>query len=227
VKLKKRNKNTDHLLVFLPDNPVTINYRGYGVYKCDTWTQGPVLLQSLRLLENFNLKSMGFCSADYIHVAVESMKLVYADRDKYYGDPSFSVVPLKQLLSDQYTKPRVPLIDMNNASIEIRPGDPYNMTAYTGPGQYWPGEHGTTTCVVVDKWGNAVAATPSSNGEYGICESLGIAHNTRMTSFNTQKNHPNCIQPGKRPRITLTPTIVLKDKKIVIAMSVAGGDMQD
>ncbi|MDQ1297127.1 MAG: gamma-glutamyltranspeptidase / glutathione hydrolase [Bacteroidota bacterium] len=209
------------------EQPVTINYRGYDVYKCNTWTQGPVLLQSLKLLENFNLKSMGFCSADYIHITVESMKLAYADRDKYYGDPAFSVVPLEKLLSDQYTKLRIPLIDMNNASLEIRPGDPYNMIASAGPGQYWPGEHGTTTCVVVDKWGNAVAATPSSNGEYGICESLGIAHNTRMTSFNTQKGHPNSVQPGKRPRITLTPTIVLKDNKAVIAMSVAGGDMQD
>ena len=209
------------------EEPVTINYRGYDVFKCNTWTQGPVLLQSLRLLENFNLKSMGFCSADYIHVTVESMKLAYADRDKYYGDPSFINVPLEQLLSDQYTRLRVPLIDMNNASMEIRPGDPSKMIAFAGPGKYWPGEHGTTTCVVVDKWGNAVAATPSSNGEYGICESLGIAHNTRMTSFNTQKHHPNSVQPGKRPRITLTPTIVLKDNKVVIAMSVAGGDMQD
>jgi gamma-glutamyltranspeptidase/glutathione hydrolase len=116
---------------------------------------------------------------------------------------------------------------MKNASQEIRPGDPYNMTGNVGPGQFWPGDHGTTTCVVVDKWGNAVAATPSSNGDYGICESLGIAHNTRLTSFNTQKGHPNSIQQGKRPRITLTPTIVLKNRKPVIVMSVAGGDMQD
>jgi gamma-glutamyltranspeptidase/glutathione hydrolase len=209
------------------EEPLTINYRGYDVYKCNTWTQGPVLLQSLRLLENFNLKSMGFLSADYVHLTVEAMKLAYADRDKYYGDPAFIDVPIKQLLSEQYTKLRVPLIDMKNASHEIRPGDPYNMIAYTGTGQYWSGGHGTTTCAVVDKWGNAVAATPSSNGEYGVCESLGIAHNTRMTSFNTQKGHPNSVQPGKRPRITLTPTIVLRDGKVVIAMSVAGGDMQD
>jgi len=209
------------------EEPLTINYHGYDVYKCDTWTQGPVLLQSLKLLGNFDLKSMGFLSSDYIHSTVEAMKLAYADRDKYYGDPSFVDVPIKNLLSDQYTSLRVPLIDMNNASSEIRPGDPYNMAAYAGEGQFWPGDHGTTTCVVVDKWGNAVAATPSSNGEYGICESLGIAHNTRMTSFNTQKGHPNSVQPGKRPRITLTPTLVLKNGKVVIAMSVAGGDMQD
>jgi gamma-glutamyltranspeptidase / glutathione hydrolase len=209
------------------EEPVTINYRGYDIYKCSAWTQGPVLLQSLKLLENFDLKSMGFFSADYVHVTAEAMKLAYADRDKYYGDPAFVRVPLKQLLSDEYNKIRFPLIDMSAASMEIRPGDPYNMIGFTGPGEYRPGQHGTTTCAVVDKWGNAVAATPSANGDYGICESLGIAHNTRLTSFNTQKGHPNCIEPGKRPRITLTPTIVLREGKPVIVMSVAGGDMQD
>jgi gamma-glutamyltranspeptidase/glutathione hydrolase len=209
------------------EDPVTIKYRDFDIFKCNTWTQGPVLLQSLKLLEKFDLKSMGFFSPDYIHVVVEAMKLAYADRDKYYGDPAYVKVPLKDLLSEEYTSLRYPLIDMKNASHEIRPGNPYNMTAYAGPGEYWPGESGTTTCAVVDKWGNAVAATPSSNGDYGICESLGFAHNTRLTSFNTQPDHPNSIQPYKRPRITLTPTIVLKDGKPVIVMSVAGGDMQD
>jgi gamma-glutamyltranspeptidase/glutathione hydrolase len=209
------------------EKPVTIRYRGYTINKCNTWTQGPVLLQSLRLLENFDVKSMGFFSPDCIHVTVEAMKLAYADRDKYYGDPDFVSVPIKQLLSDEYTRIRYPLIDMKIASQEIRPGDPVNMVAYTGPGQYWPGEKGTTTCTVADKWGNIVAATPSANPDYGICEELGIAHNTRLSSLNTQKGHPNCLEPGKRPRITLTPTIVLKDGKPFLAMSVAGGDMQD
>ncbi len=95
------------------------------------------------------------------------------------------------------------------------------------PDSTGPGEKGTTTCVVADKWGNVVAATPSANPDYGICESLGIAHNTRLSSLNTQKGHPNCLEPGKRPRITLTPTIVLKDGNPYLAMSVAGGDMQD
>ena len=209
------------------EEAVSVNYRGLTVFKCNTWTQGPVLLQSLKLLENSDLKSMGFFSSDYIHITTEAMKLAYADRDKYYGDPSFVLVPLKQLLSDQYAKIRFPLIDMKNASHEIRPGDPVNMIAYDGPGEHWPGEKGTTTCVVIDKWGNVVAATPSANPEYGICESLGIAHNTRLSSLNTQKGHPNSIEPGKRPRITLTPTIVLKNDKPFLAMSVAGGDMQD
>ena len=209
------------------EKPVSIQYQGYTVNKCNTWTQGPVLLQSLRLLENYDLKSMGFFSPDYIHVTTEAMKLAYADRDKYYGDPAFVNVPIIPLLSDNYTKIRYPLIDMNHASQEIRPGDPLKMEPLSGPGQYWPGEKGTTTCVVADKWGNVVAATPSANPEYGICESLGIAHNTRLSSLNTQKGHPNSLEPGKRPRITLTPTIVLKNGKPVLAMSVAGGDMQD
>jgi gamma-glutamyltranspeptidase/glutathione hydrolase len=209
------------------EEAVSIQYKGYSVNKCNTWTQGPVLLQSLRLLENFDLKAMGFFSPDYIHVTAEAMKLAFADRDKYYGDPAFVKVPLKQLLSDEYTKIRYPLIDMKSASAEIRPGDPVKMIAFSEPGQFWPGERGTTTCVVADKWGNVVAATPSANPEYGICESLGVAHNTRLSSLNTQKGHPNSLEPGKRPRITLTPTMVLKNGKPILAMSVAGGDMQE
>jgi gamma-glutamyltranspeptidase / glutathione hydrolase len=209
------------------EEPVSVRYRDYVVNKCNTWTQGPVLLQALRILEKFNLKSMGDFSPDYIHVTTEAMKLAYADRDKYYGDPDFVNVPMKQLLSDEYTNIRYPLIDMQKASRVIRPGDPFRMLADTGPGEYRPGEPGTTTCVVVDKWGNVVAATPSANPDYGICESLGIAHNTRLSSLNIQKGHPNSLEPGKRPRITLTPTIILKNDVPVIAMSVAGGDMQD
>jgi gamma-glutamyltranspeptidase/glutathione hydrolase len=101
------------------------------------------------------------------------------------------------------------------------------MIADAGPGRPEKWDEGTTTCTVVDKWGNAVAATPSANPEYGFCESLGIAFNTRLSSLNIQKGHPNCLEPGKRPRITLTPTMVLKNGKPAFVMSVAGGDMQD
>ncbi len=222
--LRKADLESHETLV---EEPVSASYRGYTVYKCNTWTQGAVLLQSLKLLENFDLKSMGFFSADYVHTTAEAMKLAYADRDRYYGDPRFVDVPLKKLLSEKYTRIRYPLIDMNHASREIRPGDPYKMKATVNAGEYFPGDHGTSTCVVVDRWGNVVAATPSANPEYGICESLGIAHNTRLSSLNTQKGHPNSLEPGKRPRITLTPTIVLKNGKPVLAMSVSGGDMQD
>ncbi len=209
------------------EDPVTVQYRGYTVCKCGPWTQGPYLCQALRLLEGFDLKSMGHLSADYVHVLTEALKLALADRDEYYGDPLFADVPMDALLSDQYTKLRRPLIDMAKASDEIRPGDPLNMKAVKGPGQYRPAEGGTTTCVVADRWGNVVAATPSGNRPYSLCEELGVAHATRLTSLNTTPGHPNCIEPGKRPRITLTPTIVLKDGKAVLAISVAGGDLQD
>ncbi|MCP4607257.1 MAG: hypothetical protein GY845_00890 [Planctomycetes bacterium] len=209
------------------EDPIKVEYRGYTVCKCDTWTQGPYLCQTLRLLEGFSLKEMGHLSTDYIHVLSEALKLGFADRDEYYGDPLFADVPIEALLSDEYTKLRRPLIDMNRASAEVRPGDPVNMKAVKGPGTYRPGPGGTTTCVVADRWGNFVSATPSGNGPYAICEELGVAHGNRLRSLNTTEGHPNRIEPGKRPRITLTPTIVLKDGKAVIAISVAGGDLQD
>ncbi|MBA7641047.1 Glutathione hydrolase proenzyme [subsurface metagenome] len=209
------------------EDPVKVQYRGYTVCKCDTWTQGPYLCQTLRLLEGFDLKTMGHLSADYIHVLTEALKLGFADRDEYYGDPLFVDVPMEALLSDEYTEIRRPLIDMTKASTEIRPGDPVNMKAVKGRRTYRPGPAGTTTCVVADRWGNLVAATPSGNSPYAVCSELGVAHGNRLRSLNTTPGHPNRIEPGKRPRITLTPTIVLKDGKAVIAISVAGGDLQD
>jgi len=209
------------------EDPVTVQYRGYSVCKCGPWTQGPYLCQTLRLLEGFDLKKMGHLSADYIHVLAEALKLGFADRDEYYGDPLFVDVPMKKLLSDEYTLLRRPLIDMTRASREVRPGDPVNMKAVISPGTYRPGPGGTTTCVVADRWGNVVAATPSGNPPYADCRELGISHGNRLRSLNTTEGHPNRIEPGKRPRITLTPTIVLKDGKAVIAISVAGGDLQD
>ena len=209
------------------EDPIKVEYRGYTICKCDTWTQGPYLCQTLRLLEGFPLKKMGHLSTDYIHVLSEALKLGFADRDEYYGDPLFADVPIEALRSDEYTKLRRPLIDMNKASSEVRPGDPVNMKAVKGPRTYRPGPGGTTTCVVADRWGNFVAATPSGNQPYAICNELGVAHGNRLRSLNTNAGHPNRIEPGKRPRITLTPTIVLKDGKAVIAISVAGGDLQD
>ena len=209
------------------EDPVKVQYRGYTVYKCGPWTQGPYLCQTLRLLEGFDLRKMGHLSADYVHVLSEALKLGFADRDEYYGDPLFVDVPIAALLSDRYTRLRQPLIDMTRASTEVRPGDPINMKAVKSPGHYLPGVGGTTTCVVTDRWGNMVAATPSGNPPYSICPETGIAHGNRLRSLNTTPGHPNRIEPGKRPRITLTPTLVLKDGKPVIAISVAGGDLQD
>jgi gamma-glutamyltranspeptidase/glutathione hydrolase len=212
----------------LIEDPVAVDYRGYRVYKCGPWTQGPYLCQTLRLLEGFDLKGMGHFSADYVHVVAEAMKLAMADRDEYYGDPVFVEVPLEELLSDAYTEIRRPLIDMSKASQEARPGDPYRMKPLKGPGMFRPGVGGTTTCVVADRWGNVVAATPSANVYHqGGSGRTGVSYGNRLRSLNTTPGHPNCIQPGKRPRITLTPTLVLKDGRPVLAISVAGGDLQD
>ena len=212
----------------LIEEPVAVDYRGYTVYKCGTWTQGPYLCQTLRLLEGFDLKGMGHLSADYVHVLTEAMKLAMADRDEYYGDPNFVEVPMDALLSDAYSDLRRPLIDLAHASQEARPGDPYNMQPLKGSGAFRPGVGGTTTCVIADRWGNVVSATPSANvyheGGYG---KAGVTYGNRLRSLNTMPGHPNCIAPGKRPRITLTPTLVLKDGRPALAISVAGGDLQD
>ena len=223
--LKLRDLREHRTLI---EDPVSIKYRGYTILKCGTWTQGPYLSQTLKILEGFNLKSMGHLSGDYIHVLAESLKLGLADRDYYYGDPRFVKVPMNELLSDQYTELRRKLVNMKSASLEVRPGDPINMKALTkNPSKYRPGPGGTTTCVVADKWGNFVAATPSGNPPYNICEPLGIAHGNRLRSLNTARGHPNRIEPGKRPRITLTPTLVMKGGIPIMGISVAGGDLQD
>ena len=210
------------------EEPVTINYKGYQICKCGPWTQGPVLCQTLKLLEGFDLKSMGHNSALYIHTVIEALKLAMADRDRYYGDPIFVDVPLEALLSEEYCLMRRTLIDMNRAGQIPRPGDPVNMKPVIDSGKFeaWP--EGTTTCVVADKFGNLAAATPSGWGnddETG--GNTGVTHGTRLISLNTAKGHPNRIEPGKRPRITLTPTIVLREGHPVMAISVAGGDLQD
>jgi gamma-glutamyltranspeptidase/glutathione hydrolase len=211
------------------EDPITVEYRGYTVCKCDTWTQGPYLCQALRLLEGSDLQAMGHLSTDYVHLLIEALKLAMADRDAYYGDPVYADVPLQLLLSDPYTQLRRQLIDMRSASVVPRPGDPIHMRAIRGQGEIRPGPGGTTTCVVSDRWGNVVAATPSCNvfGDKGDGGVTGVTHGNRLRSLNTTAGHPNCIQPGKRPRITLTPTLVLKDGKPVLAISVAGGDLQD
>jgi gamma-glutamyltranspeptidase/glutathione hydrolase len=211
------------------EEPISVSYRGYAVYKCGPWTQGPYLCQALRLLEGFNLRAMGQLSADCIHLAIEALKLAMADRDAYYGDPDFVDVPLEALMSDGYTELRRALIDMRSASAEIRPGDPRSMKPLEAPGSSQPDIGGTTTCVVADRWGNVVAATPSANvpAEPRDGGQAGVTFGNRLRSLNTTPGHPNCIQPGKRPRSTLTPTLVLKDGKPVMAISVAGGDLQD
>ena len=218
------------------ETPVSIKYRGYTVYKCPTWTQGPYLCQSLRILEGYDLKQMGHLQADYVHVVTEALKLGFADRDKYYGDPLFVDVPLKQLLSDSYTLERRSLIDLKRASLTRRPGKPdeslpkksdRNPSDQLKKSKSKIPVRDTTTCLVADRWGNVVAATPSCNVLRNQPGPSGITQGNRLRSLNTNRTHPNRIEAGKRPRITLTPTIVTKNGKPVLAISVAGGDLQD
>lgn len=209
-------------------DPLTASYRGYTVYKTGPLTQGPYLLQTLRLLEGFDLKKMGFNSADYIHTVIEAEKLALADRDEYYGDPNFVQVPMRQLLSNQYTEMRRKLIDPKKASLELRPGDPYNMKPTKPPTITGPWHGGTTVMCVTDKFGNVIAATPSGlSSTAGVAGHTGIIHGARLSSLNTFPGTPNVIQPGKRPRITLSPTLLFRDDHPVMAISVAGGDQQD
>jgi gamma-glutamyltranspeptidase / glutathione hydrolase len=212
------------------EEPMMVDYRGLTVCKCGVWTQGPCLLQTLQLLEGFDVKTLGAGSPEAVHLATESLKLALADRDAWYADPLFVDVPIKELLEPSYATTRRGLIDPHHASVTRRPGDPRGGKSLQdkpdlrdGPGQD-PGD--TTTCVVADAQGNVVAATPS--GFYGvIAGKTGVKLGTRLQSFNNWAGHTNCIEPGKRPRITLTPTIVLKNGKPVYAVSVAGGDAQD
>jgi gamma-glutamyltranspeptidase/glutathione hydrolase len=209
-------------------DPLTSTYRGYTVYKTGPLTQGPYLLQTLRLLEAFDLKKMGYNSADYIHTVIEAEKLALADRDEYYGDPNFAKVPMQQLLSDQYTNMRRALIDPKKASLELRPGDPYNMKPTKPPTITGPWHGGTTVMCVTDKFGNVIAATPSGlSSTAGVAGRTGIIHGSRLSSLNTFAGTPNVIEPGKRPRITLSPTLLFHEGQPVMAISVAGGDQQD
>src|SRR6202167_2233798 len=209
-------------------DPLKTTYRGYTVYKAGPLTQGPYLSQTLRLLEGFNLKKMGFNSADYIHTVIEAEKLALADRDEYYGDPNFTKVPMQQLLSDQYTEMRRELIDPKKASLELRPGDPYHMKPTKPPTITGPWHGGTTVMCVTDKFGNAIAATPSGvSRPAGVAGRTGIIRGSRLSSLNTFAGTPDVIEAGKRPRITLSPTLLFHDAKPVMAISVAGGDMQD
>ena len=212
------------------DQPTSADYRGYTIYKCGPWTQGPYLLQALHLLEPFDLRSMGHNRPDTIHLTVETLKLALADRDVHLGDPLFADIPLRELLSKPYADLRRPLIDMRQASLVLRPGDPRAGKALLPTAAAAPGPQATvndtTTCLVADGAGNVIAATPS--GWTGVLAGdTGVWLGSRMQSFNLIEGSPNCLEPGKRPRITLTPTIALKDDRPQIAISVAGGDGQD
>jgi len=216
------------------EEPLTTNYRGVDVYKVSFWSQSPVFLQNLNLLEGFDLRAMGHNSADYIHTVVEAMKLGYADRDAYYGDPDYSLIP-PQLLSKEYAAVRRTLINPERASSDHIPGDPLRMQA-RAPEEFVRAryaqrnaEHQDTTCVnVVDASGNMFSATPSGAWIPAvIAGDTGIPLTQRAQSFVLTPGHPNQLAPRKRPRITLTPTVALKQDRPWLAFSTPCGDGQD
>lgn len=212
------------------DTAHSITYRGYQVYKPGFWTQGPVMLQALAILEGYDLRSMQHNSPEYLHTIVEAVKLAFADRDRYYGDPKFSKIPEQILLSKEYAQERRKLIDPNHASFDHRPGVVENSAPVTSGSALRLGTVvQDTTCVnAVDRKGNFFSATPSGAWLPSvIAGETGVPLSTRLQSFVLEPGHPNQLAPGKRPRVTLSPTIVVKDGKAVMAMSTPGGDNQD
>ncbi|HVG18269.1 MAG TPA: gamma-glutamyltransferase family protein [Blastocatellia bacterium] len=221
------------------EEPTKTAYRGYEVYKTGFWAAGPAMLEMLNLLEGYDLRALKHNSADYIHTLTEAMKLGFADRDRYYGDPDFVRVPGAELLAKDYAGGRRALIDPARASLEQRPGDPINKKplvngganpALTGQSKVPEAERANdTTCVnVIDKDGNLFSATPSGAWLPAVVAGdTGVLLGQRMQSFLLEEGHPNMLEPGKRPRITLTPTLVLKDGKPFLVLSTPGGDNQD
>jgi len=209
------------------DEARTTTYRGFTIHKPGFWTQGPVMIEALNILEGFDLKAMGQNSPEYLHTVLEAVKLAFADRDRYYGDPKFSKIPEEILLSKSYAAERRKLIDPNHASMESRPGNLGASAPATGSNG--PSQGKDTTCVdVIDRFGNAVSVTPSGAWLPSvIAGDTGIPFSVRAESFVITPGHANQIAPGKRPRVTLSPTLVTRDGQLYMTMSTPGGDNQD
>ncbi|MEJ7769288.1 MAG: gamma-glutamyltransferase, partial [Chitinophagaceae bacterium] len=247
----------------IEEEPMMVNYKGIDVYKLQQWTQGPMLLQSLNILEHFDLKSMKYNSTKYIHTIYQTMNLAFADRDLYYGDPYFAPAePIKGLLSKEYAKQRAGLILYEKNNINIGPGDPYPFEGKKNPyldllkkrgfvldtskRNFAPAHDlrntlgtaeyqesllaGTTSVEAADKEGWVVSITPSGGWLPAcIAGNTGVGMSQRMQSFvlDSTLNPFNVVEPGKRPRVTLTPTMALKDGKPYLSFAVQGGDTQE
>ncbi len=235
------------------EEPVRTTYKGIDVYKLNVWTQGPAMLQALNILENVDLKAMGYNSARYVHTVYQAMNLAFADRDFYYGDIYFPPEePVRGLLSKEYAKQRLAQLSAEHNDPDVRPGDPYPfqggenpyrdvLAAWRSTGAPKPkvmprrgGEQdnpsGTTSIEAADEEGWVVSVTPSGGWVPAVIAGhTGIGMSQRMQSFvlDAADNPFNVIEPGKHPRVTLTPTLALKDGKPFLAMAVQGGDTQD
>ena len=231
------------------EEPVSIEYKGLDVHKCSSWTQGPTFLQHLSILGTMNASSLGHNTADYLHGWIESSKLAFADREAYYGDPDFDDVPLDELLSYRYAETRASQIG-ERASYDLRPGDVgAGVPGYTsitvaednraalgvearevrdlGLGHAHIGD--TTHLDAMDAEGNVVAATPSGGwlGTSPVIKGLGFPLGTRGQMFYLNSSRPNALEPRKRPRATLTPTMVTRDGAPYMAFGTPGGDSQE
>lgn len=214
------------------EEPVTLGYRGLTVCKCGPWTQGPMLLQLLALLEGFDIANLDPVGPDFIHIWVEAMKLAFADREAFYGDPNFIDVPLERLLSPSYTEARRALITAE-ASFALRPGAPVGALGRlaavqpTRPPMPAPGD--TCHVDVIDRFGNMVSATPSGGWLQSspTIPELGFALGTRGQMFWLEPGLANTLAPGKRPRTTLTPSLVMRDDTPVMVFGTPGGDRQE
>src|SRR6202167_2743854 len=213
------------------ESPASADYRGVTVFKCGPWSQGPVFLQQLKLLEGFDLAAMGHNSADYIHTVVEGAKLSFADREAYYGDPEFIDVPLAGLLSERYAAIRRELIDSAHASMDQRPGDPITMRALRdgAASNARPWGAGTIHVTAADRDGNLIAVTASGGWipSSPVIDALGFPLGTRMQTFYLDERHPNALAPGKRPRTTLSPSLAMVKGEPYLAFGTPGGDQQD
>jgi len=218
-----------------PEDPVSTTFHGYEIYKPGFWSQGPSMIEALNILESYDLPAMRLNSAEYIHVLVEALKLAYADRDTYYGDPNKVEVPMKRLLSKEYAAERRKLIG-SQASLDFRPGkigdhppqhpSLVEMVRFKIDDKLMARD---TTCVdAMDNNGIVFSATPSGAWLPSvIAGDTGIPLTERAQSFLLVPGHPNELAGGKRPRVTLSPTLVTKSGKMFAALSTPGGDNQD
>ena len=231
------------------EDPVSYDYAGLRVHKTGPWGQGPMFLQQLALLKGFDLGAMDPLGPDFVHTVIECSKLAFADREVFYGDPAFSHVPMDVLLSDAYNDDRRRLIDAQRASLEFRPGllgdseqRAARILANAGreqAGGFGQGEptfaplpelRGDTVHLdVVDRWGNMVSATPSGGWLQASPAVPGLGFNvtTRAQMFWMEEGLPSSLGPGRRPRTTLSPTLVTRDGKPYAAFGTPGGDQQD
>ena len=220
------------------EEPVSVDYRGYQIYKNASASQGPAELFALNLLAGYDLKAMGHNSADYIHTSVEAIKLAFADREKYLGDMDFIHIPYTGLLSKEYAAERRKLIDQSTASLAFRPGTAEKFTSDATPldrpvkvttKDAADHEGDTSYIAVVDNSRNMITFTPSLHSAFGtgvVMGQLGFIFNCRGDYYSLERGEANALQPGKRPRSTLQGTLVLKDGQPHMVLGTPGADNQ-